>query len=331
MEFREERGIGYCGLACVLCGYDDNCPGCKAIIAAGHDCSAGKCAFDMKSEFPSDGENAAAPHRTLHSVPVYGCYACPEYDSCEEKMPHGKRSRVFNRYAREFGEQALIDRLRVNYENGITYHTPDKSPGDYDKLETEEEIFQLLRYGRNDPYAKCPEFDTEHFHLRQVREEDAEDLLCFYGDLSEWMFNGNAWCNGIFSSNRPTAEEMRKCINSWLDEYKNKFYIRLSVIDRATGKPIGTVEVFDNFDRAKRGAALHIDLSVPYETRTYIAELLNLADEELFRLFGFRYLIIWALPNAAERIAALNAAGYKIFESDSRENYYMKRSPDYGD
>ena len=147
MKLREERGIGYCGLACMLCGYDDKCPGCKKRIAAGHDCSAGKCATDMG---------------------VAGCCACPAYDACGEGMPHGKRSRVFNRYAIEFGEQALIDRLRINFENGITYHTTDNTPGDYDKFETEEEIYQLLRYGQNDPYAKCPEFDTEHFHLRQV-------------------------------------------------------------------------------------------------------------------------------------------------------------------
>jgi len=305
MKFREERGTGYCGLACVLCGYDDDCPGCKERIAAGHDCSAGKCATDMA---------------------VAGCYACPGYDTCTEAMPHGKRGRVFNRYAREFGEQALIDRLRINYENWITYHTPDKSPGDYDKLETEEDIYQLLRYGRNDPYAKCPVFETGHFHLRQVREEDAEELLCFYGDISKWMFNDNSWSNGIFSSWRPTVEEMHKCIRSWLDEYRNKFYIRLSVIDKATGTAIGTIEIFDNFDKAKRGAALHIDLSSPYETREYISELLTLADKEFFRIFGFKYLAICAFPDADERIAALESAGYEPYEKSDREHFYMKES-----
>ena len=127
MNFREERGIGYCGLACVLCSCED-CPGCKTKVASGHGCSAGKCAVNMS---------------------VAGCYACSEYDKCGESMPHGKRSRAFNRYAREHGEQALIEGLRVNYENGITYHTPDNTPGDYDKLETEEEVYQLLRYGRD--------------------------------------------------------------------------------------------------------------------------------------------------------------------------------------
>ena len=304
VEFQEKRGIGYCGLACVLCSYYEDCPGCATKIANGEGCSAGKCAAEKG---------------------IDGCYACSDYTSCTEGMPHGKRSRAFNRYARDFGKQALIDRLRVNYENGITYHTPDKNPGDYDVLGTEGEVYQLLRYGKNDPYAKCPEFDTEHFRLRQVCEDDAEELLCFYGDLSEWMFFGNDWSNGIFTSNHATVDEMRKCIRSWLDEYKNKFYIRFSVIDKTRGNPIGTIEVFDNLDKATCGAALHIDLSAPYETQMYISELLSLADKEFFRIFGFRYLIIRAVPNTEERIAALRSAGYTLFESESREYYYMKR------
>lgn len=126
MSFQEKRGIGYCGLACVLCS-DKECPGCAIGIKNNGDCSAGKCAAKKC---------------------VDGCYDCSDYASCTESMPHGKRSKTFNRYAREFGLDALIERLRVNDENGITYHTPDQSPGDYDKLETEDEIYRLLRYGR---------------------------------------------------------------------------------------------------------------------------------------------------------------------------------------
>jgi RimJ/RimL family protein N-acetyltransferase len=185
---------------------------------------------------------------------------------------------------------------------------------------------QLLRYGRNDPYEKCPEFDTTHFHLRQVREEDAEDLLCFYGDLSGWIFYGNDWCNEIFSSSHPTVEEMRACIRAWLEVYASKFFIRLSVIDKATGKPIGTIEIFDKMDIATRGAALQMDLSAPYETQAYITELLTLADKEFFPLFDFQYLIVWATPAAKERLQALRAAGYKPFDSDDREHYYRKES-----
>ena len=35
---------------------------------------------------------------------------------------------------------------------------------------------------------------------------------------------------------------MRKCIRSWLDEYKNKYYVRLSIIDKASGSAVGTIE-----------------------------------------------------------------------------------------
>ena len=44
-------------------------------------------------------------------------------------------------------KQALIDRLRINHNNGIVYHKPDKTPGDYDVFETEEEIYRLIRFG----------------------------------------------------------------------------------------------------------------------------------------------------------------------------------------
>jgi len=186
-----------------------------------------------------------------------------------------------------------------------------------------------------DPYAKCPEFDTEHFHLRQVREEDAEALLhAFYGDLSEWMFYGTDMSRSIFAGRYATLDEMRKCIRSWLEEYKNRYYIRFTVIDKETNKAVGTIEVFDNIHSEKKwkiefvlhGFVLHIDLALPYETKEYIAELLDLANREFFRLFGFSYLLIRAVPEAKERIAALLADGYEPFEWErGREHYYAKK------
>ena len=309
MKFREERGIGHCGLACVLCS-DENCIGCKANGANGEGCSVSKSAMEKKLD---------------------GCYACADYSSCEEGMLQGKRNKAFNRYAQEFGEPALIERLRVNYENGITYHTPDKSPGDYDVLETEDEIYQLLRYGRNDPYAKCPGFETKHFKFRQVQEKDAEDLLSFYGDLGNWMFYGNDMCKSIFASRYATVEEMKHCIRVWLDEYRNKYYIRFSVVDKTTEKAIGTIELFDNIGKrnpietVRLSAVLHIDFSVPYETQEYISELLSLANAEFFKIFGVKHLLIRAVPTAKERIMALLSAGYEPFEWETgREHYYIK-------
>ena len=158
MEFLEKRGIGYCGLACVLCSVED-CPGCKINIAGGGDCSSGKCAAEKD---------------------IDGCYACPDYETCAEDMPHGKRSRAFNRYAREFGLESLAGRLRMNFENGVVYHAPEGFQGDYDKLETEEEIYRLLRYGRNE------------LEIRPLTPNLLEDYLDFFDNVAfadhpEWV------------------------------------------------------------------------------------------------------------------------------------------------
>ena len=121
MSFCKEKGIGYCGLACVLCSNAD-CPGCAAKIDGGEDCTIGKCAIEKG---------------------VDGCYACPDYP-CGEDMLKNKRIRAFNRYSQDFGKDALIKRLYINNQNGIIYHKPDDSAGDYDVCETEDEIYQLL-------------------------------------------------------------------------------------------------------------------------------------------------------------------------------------------
>ena len=297
MDFQEKRGIGYCGLACVLCSNKD-CPGCAVEIANGHDCSRGKCAAGKG---------------------IDGCYTCPDYDSCTESKPHGKRYKAFNRYAREFGLDALIDRLRVNYENGIKYDTPDKTPGDYDVPETEDEIYQLLRYGHSDPYANCPEFDTEHFHLRLVREEDAEDLLKCYSDPKAQEFFNADNCVGDFCFD--TIDQMRDYIRFWLNDYWARVYIRFSIVDKEIGKAVGTVEMC---------GVLRLDLASHYETRQYITELLSIIEGPVALSMQMEHLVIKAIPAAAERIAALRSAGYEpcawAYEGEAaREYYYDKR------
>ena len=122
MNFYEEKGIAYCGLACVLCSNTD-CSGCVSEIACGKDCAIGKCAVEKG---------------------VDGCYACPDYP-CGEDMLKNKRIKAFNRYMQDFGKDALIERLCTNNQKGIAYHKPDGSTGDYDILETEDEIYELLR------------------------------------------------------------------------------------------------------------------------------------------------------------------------------------------
>jgi GNAT superfamily N-acetyltransferase len=143
--FKKERGISYCGMACVLCRFE------------GHEDCAG-CAVNDE-----DPEGDCWVRKCARSKGVEGCFACGDYP-CGKEWPllQDRRNKAFIRYAREYGTQALIDRLRANNENGIVYNRPGATPhgkpsGDYDALETEIEIYQLLRYGR----AGRPEEDME--------------------------------------------------------------------------------------------------------------------------------------------------------------------------
>ena len=304
MGFREERGIGYCGLACVMCSHED-CPGCVAIVANGHECSLAKCAVDKGGE---------------------GCHVCADCP-CGEAMLQNKRIGVFNRYAREFGKQALINRLRINYENGITYHRPDNVSGDYDVLETEEEIYRLLRYGTSDPYIKCPVLETGSFILRLVKEDDIEDLLVCYSDpKSQAIFDSENLKSNLHYKK---IEEMAECVRFWITEYNQRVYVRFAVVDKKIQKPIGTVEMFNakGFLHDYDGGILRIDLASTYETEEYLSELLQIADNDFYHLFGAEMFITKGRPMESSRINALASVGYKPYDSQSknREHYFYKK------
>jgi len=124
MGFHSERDLGVCGLACVLCGAED-CLGCVARAAKdGCDCSVFKC---------------------VTAKGLDGCYQCGDFP-CGEGMHKGVRNRAFNMYAKKFSKPALLERLRINHENGITYHRPG-GKGDYDLRETEEAVIRLIETG----------------------------------------------------------------------------------------------------------------------------------------------------------------------------------------
>jgi hypothetical protein len=307
MNFYEERGIGYCGLACVLCS-DADCPGCAVKIADGGDCSAGKCAAGKG---------------------VDGCYACPGYASCAESMPHGKRNRAFNRYAREFGKQALIDRLRENYKNGVTYHRPDKLPGDYDRCETEREIIDLLRNGKPDPYDKCPEYESEHFRLRLVSMDDTEGLfLCYNDPEAQKIFNSD-YCTSDFKYSTP--DQMGACIKDWLYAYKNRYFIRYAIIDKNVNKAVGTTEIFGGERGGERSdfSVLRVDVGSGYENEESLIEILKMTDSFFFDV-STEMFITKAIPEAAHRINALAKSGYvpaDTGDGGERDHYYMKRNP----
>jgi len=148
------------------------------------------------------------------------------------------------------------------------------------------------------------------------------------------MSYGEELCEKIYAGRYATLDEMKECINSWITEYENRYYIRFAVLDVETKKAVGTVEIFENIrneanitrEEIKYGCVLHVDLAASYETKKYISELLVLAEQNFVKTFRFKYLLIRAVPEAAERVAALGAAGYVPFAwGRVRKYFYVKK------
>jgi len=114
--------IAYCGLVCKLCneGKTGQCIGCRGKCGG---CSIKECAQDRK---------------------INGCWECNEFP-CSQGMFKGNRNRAFIQCAKDEGVHRLAEYLKKNYDQGIQYHKADGSKGDYDIIDSEEQILQLLK------------------------------------------------------------------------------------------------------------------------------------------------------------------------------------------
>ena len=299
MEYFSEKGLAACSLACVLCSEDD-CPGCKA--KNNLECSIYKCSKEKGLD---------------------GCYQCSA-DNCKEEMPQRIRNKAFSRYAHVYGEEALLRRLEENYNNGILYHRPNEYKGDYDILETEEQIMHLIHTGKINPYIKCPIYETEHFLIRLVNEEDAKELLDCYSDVNACpIFNSdNCTSNFIYSS----IGEMKDCIKQWVKSYNNEEYVRFSIIDRHLDKVVGTIEMFGTVGKYNASSGiLRLDIESKYEETIYQNELFLLCIKEFFDLFIVDSIITKAIPKASIRIKALVKNGFMKYEDSERKNYWESK------
>jgi len=284
MRFCKDKDLAMCGLVCALC-YQQDCPGCKARgCGHGSSCTIFRCVTEKGLD---------------------GCYQCKGFP-CDEKMLKGTRKLAFNRYARRFGKETLLERLQINASRGIVYHRQDEIYGDYDLPETEEEVLRLLHFGVSDPYIRCPVIETEHFILRLVRSEDAQPLMRCYGDPQAQALLNADNCTADFRFR--TVTEMREYIHIWLREYHNHAYIRFAVVDKAQGVPIGTIEMFGTENKS---GVLRLDLAAFYEREEYLRELLGQCVRDFYLLFQTGQMRTKIPACAKERIAVCKALGFQ--------------------
>ena len=156
-------------------------------------------------------------------------------------------------------------------------------------------------------YEECPVYETESFLLRQVKLEDAQDLLACYADKENVSKLNADCCTSDFYYT--TLEQMEECIRFWLREYEKHYYVRFAIVPKAVGRAIGTVEIFGG-----EAGVLRIDLAAEYNTEQSYKELLTLAKEQLAEDFGVGSIKIKS-SNIPERVTWLEQLGFVKSES----------------
>lgn len=121
---KRELGIARCGLACCLCSENVTCSGCNSGECPDKDwCENRKCSMDKE---------------------ISHCYACDE--DCRKGLLGKIKPYGFTLFAREYGEEALLDCLERNERNGVVYHR-EGITGDYDDFEDVEALMEFIRTG----------------------------------------------------------------------------------------------------------------------------------------------------------------------------------------
>lgn len=163
-----------------------------------------------------------------------------------------------------------------------------------------------------DIYEECATYKNELITLRQTSMEDLEVLLkCYSDEKAVPLFNSDN-CHGD-DFHYTTLERMKQAIDFWNYSYKNRYFVRWTVILNDTNEKIGTIEMFhrEEEDEFNHYGVLRIDLQSKYETQPIIEAILAISNEFFYEAFDVKDILTKAIPAAGERVRALSKMGYK--------------------
>lgn len=163
-----------------------------------------------------------------------------------------------------------------------------------------------------DIYEECPIYNKNLITLREIMIEDAEELLACYSDEKAVPFFNSDNCHGD-DFHYTTLERMKQAVDFWVFSYNNRYFVRWSIILNNSSEKIGTIEMFHRIaeDEFNHYGVLRIDLQSKYEIQPIINEILDIVKEYFYEAFDVQSILTKAIPDDAERIAALNNKGFK--------------------
>ena len=110
---------------------------------------------------------------------------------------------------------------------------------------------------------------------------------------------------------------MQEALGFWRTSYENRWFARLSIVDKTTLGVIGTVELClrvseDEFDHM---GILRVDVRSDYEKEEFLYSIVTLTAPRLPELLGCSGVITKAPIYAVERIEAVQKAGFTKAEN----------------
>ena len=160
-------------------------------------------------------------------------------------------------------------------------------------------------------YEYCPSFENEKFLLRLIAEEDTKDLLKVYSDPSAVPFFNSDNCNGDDFYYK-SFERMKQAVDFWIFSYKERYFVRWTIIDKKTMEAIGTIELFhrEADEHFYECGLLRLDLRSDYETADSIVNIISLIKDAAYDLFYCNIIATKAVSQATERLKALVELGF---------------------
>lgn len=179
-----------------------------------------------------------------------------------------------------------------------------------------------------DIYEKCPVFENEKYILRFVEETDVSDLLEVYSDKNALPFFNSDNCNGD-NFYYPTAEKMLEAVKFWLFSYRERYFVRFSIIDKSINKAVGTVEIFRRVsgDKFDGDGVFRLDVKSNYEKENIISEIISIIIPSAFEMFGVDEIITKIPLYAVERMNAFWQFGFcksEYFMVGTHDGYAYK-------
>ena len=181
----------------------------------------------------------------------------------------------------------------------------------------------------DDIYTQCPEIEGDDYLLRLVQQQDAADLISCYGNSESIPFLNEDNFTYAFGRVDLTVSEMENTIQMWLDAYNERGFVRFAIVEKASDRVIGTIEMF-NWSSVSEGLGLlRLDVNHEHETAAALSELLGLSDS-FFALFDCGNILTKGFEKSQPRVDALKANGYEPFsqlqqKEFSREGYWAKK------